>query len=106
MMHLPLWSGLAPDLVITLRLEEVLARIRSDDLILNIEFKTNVVFYSGIEEAVWALVQGYDLADSVLISSFNYALVLRFKGLAKNTPEEYGFLIDHALESPSKSLKE
>lgn len=77
MMHLPLWSGLAPDLVITPRLEAVLA-----------------------------LVQGYDLVDCLLIASFNHVSVLCFKGLAKNTPEEYGFLIDHALESPSKSLKE
>ncbi|GAB7231708.1 MULTISPECIES: hypothetical protein [Facklamia] len=52
MMHLPLWSGLAPDLVITPRLEAVLA-----------------------------LVQGYDLVDCLLIASFNHVSVLCFKGL-------------------------
>lgn len=52
-------------------LEEVLELVKEHQITLNIELKTDVIPYSGIEEDVVGLIQAYDLKNQVLISSFN-----------------------------------
>lgn len=57
-------------------LEELLQWAASSDLLLNIELKTGVVRYPGIEKIVIDLVKKYHLVDRVILSSFNhYSLV-------------------------------
>lgn len=51
------------------RLDEVFATFRRS-LLYNIELKTNVVRYEGIEARLAALVHAYDLRERVLVSSF------------------------------------
>lgn len=58
--------------------------------ITNIELKTGIYEYPGIEEAVLEMIEEYGLRDRIIISSFNYFSVLRMKKLC---PEiKCGFL--------------
>lgn len=56
----------------------------------NIEMKTGVFEYPGIEEKVWAMIQEYRLEDKVIISSFNHFTILRMREIAPKL--KYGFL--------------
>lgn len=53
-------------------LEEVLALVKPGKMIINIELKTGIFFYPGIEEKVVALVKQYGMEDRVIYSSFNH----------------------------------
>ena len=64
--------------------------VKDRDIISNIELKTGVYEYPGIEQAVWDLIREYRLEDRVIISSFNHHSVLRMKALAPKLP--CGFL--------------
>lgn len=77
-----------PQKIPTLR--EYLELVKDREIISNLELKTGVFEYPGIEEKVYALLQEYGLTDRVIISSFNHFSVLRMKALA---PEiKCGFL--------------
>lgn len=58
----------------------------------NVELKTGVHEYEGIEEKVWELIQEFHLEDRICISSFNHFSVLRMKKIAPGL--KYGFLFD------------
>ena len=58
----------------------------------NVELKTGVYEYEGIEEKVWALIQEFHLEDRICISSFNHFSVLRMKKIAPQL--KFGFLFD------------
>ena len=60
-------------------LAEVLELIKKNDILLNIELKTGVFFYEGIEQAVIDLVNEYQVADKIIYSSFNHATLLNVK---------------------------
>ncbi len=53
-----------------------------EGFVTNIELKTGINEYPGIEEAVLKLIDEFDLRDRIIISSFNHFSVLRFKALA------------------------
>lgn len=53
-------------------LDEVLAFLQEYDLLLNIELKSGVMYYEGLEEKTLALVKKYGLQERVLYSSFNH----------------------------------
>lgn len=67
-------------------LEEVLQQLspycRSKGLLINVELKTGVIRYEGIEEAVLALVRQYDMERFVVYSSFLPESVARMKEIA------------------------
>ena len=63
-------------------LEEYFDLVKQYDIITNIELKTSVLEYPGIEQVVCDLVKAYKLDERVIISSFNHHSVLRFKKLA------------------------
>lgn len=71
-------------------LREYFQMIKDTDLITNIELKTGVNEYLGIEEKVWKLIKEFKLQDKVIISSFNHFSVLRMRELAPNL--KYGLL--------------
>lgn len=48
----------------------------------DIELKTGVNPYPGIEEKVWAMVREYHLEDKVMFSSFRYESLLRMRRIA------------------------
>jgi glycerophosphoryl diester phosphodiesterase len=53
-------------------LDEVLELASNTELLLNIELKNNVIFYSGLEETVVHKVEHFGLEKQVVISSFNH----------------------------------
>ena len=62
-------------------LREYLNWVKDTDLITNIELKTGIVDYPGIEKAVYDLICQYHLQKKVILSSFNHFSVLRMKEL-------------------------
>lgn len=60
-------------------LQEVLLLLKSYDIELNTEIKTNVMGYEGIEEKVLSLVKEYGNAQNVIYSSFHLPTLLRIK---------------------------
>ena len=62
-------------------LERLLKLVRKTDLLLNIELKTETIFYPQIEEKVVALLKKFDLVDHSLISSFNFQSLSKVKVL-------------------------
>lgn len=73
-------------------LREYLELVKDEPLVTNIELKTGVYEYPGIEEKVWALIQEFRTEERTIISSFNHFSVLRMRALAPGL--KYGFLSD------------
>ena len=73
-------------------LREYFELVKDKNLVTNIELKTGLNEYFGIEEKVWELIKEYGLEDRVLISSFNHYSVLRMKSIAPNL--KYGLLTE------------
>ncbi len=84
-------------------LREYFELVRDYDIISNIELKTGIYEYPGIEEIVHNLIVEYKLEDHVLISSFNHESILRMKKIAHNI--KYGLLFDTWLIHPEKYVK-
>ena len=61
---------------------EVLDYMSDKDAVTNIEMKTGVFEYEGIEEAVLNCIRKHNVSDKVIISSFNHYSVLRMQKLA------------------------
>lgn len=76
-------------------LHEYFELVKDLDIITNIELKTGLFEYPGIELAVYALIREFGLTKKIIISSFNFLSLQRMKAIA---PEiECGFLIGTAL---------
>lgn len=60
-------------------LREVLDLVKGKDLLLNIELKSGVISYPGIEEKTVSLVKEYGLVDNTIISSFNHYSLVEIK---------------------------
>lgn len=63
-------------------LDEVLSYMADKDACTNIELKTGVYEYEGIEKAVLECIRKNNVAEKVIISSFNHYSVLRMRELA------------------------
>ncbi|WP_243355669.1 glycerophosphodiester phosphodiesterase [Bacillus litorisediminis] len=64
-------------------LTEVLQLLKSTDILINIEIKSDIIAYENIEEKVLAAIKNSGLNESqFIISSFNHYSVARFKKLA------------------------
>lgn len=72
-------------------LREYFELIRGTGIITNIELKTGVFEYPGIEEKVISLVREFKLENSVQYSSFNHYSLLRCREIESDA--YYGFLI-------------
>lgn len=68
-----------PQRIPTLR--EYFEYVQDKDIITNIELKTGIYEYPGIEQKVWALIDEFGLKDKIIISSFNHFSVKRMKEL-------------------------
>ena len=84
-------------------LEEYFDFIKNKDIISNIELKTGVFEYPGIEEMVYVLLKKYNLQDKCIISSFNHESVLRMKKIDSSLV--CGFLVDSWDLHPADYLK-
>ena len=84
-------------------LREYFELVKDEPLVTNIELKTGINEYPGLEEKVYALIKEYHLEDRIIISSFNHYSVLRMKEIA---PElVYGFLSDTWIYNPGAYTK-
>ncbi|EOS54525.1 glycerophosphodiester phosphodiesterase [Paenibacillus barengoltzii] len=63
-------------------LEELLDLVRNTDTIVNLELKTGVVLYPGIEQKVLDTVRRFGLSERIIISSFNHYSLVECKKLA------------------------
>lgn len=80
------------------RLEDLFALAAGTKLLLNLELKSGVVLYPGIEAEVVALIKDYGLRERVIISSFNHFSLVAIKRL---DPEiETGILYMEGLVDP------
>lgn len=71
-------------------LREYFELVKDKNIVTNIELKTGINEYLGIEEKVYEMIKEFNLQDKVIISSFNHYSVMRMKKIA---PElKYGFL--------------
>ncbi len=64
--------------------------VRDLPITTNIEMKTGIFEYLGIEEKVLDMIREFHLEDKVIISSFNHFTILRMQKLAQHL--KYGFL--------------
>ena len=62
-------------------LREYLELVKNTDIITNIELKTGVFEYPGIERKVYDMIKEFGLLDRIIISSFNHYSVLRMKAI-------------------------
>lgn len=85
-------------------LRELLDFIKDKNFIVNLEIKTDVIHYEGIEEKVVALVHEIGVQEQIYYSSFYLPSVLRLKEL---DPTAYvGYLMEHSYEKKYQELME
>lgn len=65
-------------------IDEFLSLVKDEDIIINLELKTGIFEYIGIEEKVYQKIMEYGLKDKVIISSFNHYSLVRFHALDKD----------------------
>ena len=85
-------------------LEEYFQLVRDRDFLSNIELKTGIFEYPGIEERVISLVRNYGLSDRVILSSFNHYSLLRAKAIAPELP--CGILYECRLAEPQQYARQ
>lgn len=78
--------------------EEYCEWVKDLPIVTNIELKTGVYPYPGIEAKVWKILQKYNLQDKVIISSFNHYSILQMRKLAPQL--QYGLLTESWLVNP------
>lgn len=84
-------------------LKEVLCYVRNTDMTVNIEIKSDVVMYEGIEENAVALVSKVGMKKRVIYSSFNHYSLMLIKKLDKTIP--IGLLYNEAMVEPALYAK-
>lgn len=79
-------------------LSEVLEWARSSGMFLNIELKTSIVLYPGIEKMVIDMMDQYKMREQVLLSSFNHYSMRTVKQIDSSLP--IGLLYESPLVDP------
>lgn len=85
-------------------LEEVLTLMKPTGMTVNIELKTGVIFYDGIEDSVLRLVDRLQMQEQVIYSSFNHYSVMKVKELCPNA--HVGFLYSNGTLHMAEYAKE
>lgn len=81
-------------------MEEVFDLLKNTNLTINIELKTGIFFYPGIEEAIINLTKSFNLMDRVIFSSFNHYTIMKIKELYPDS--KCGFLYsDGIIDMPN-----
>lgn len=73
--------------------DEYCAWVQHENITTNIEIKTGVFYYAGIEEKAIEIIRRYHLESKVMFSSFNHMSLVRAKELAPEIP--CGALLEH-----------
>lgn len=74
---------------------ELLEFLKGNDLVLNVEIKTNTGFLTGVEDAVVDMLREYRMEGRCIISSFNHFVLANIKKRAPELPVGalYGFTL-------------
>lgn len=84
-------------------LEELLELVKSSGIYINIELKTGIIQYNGIEDKVVNMVKSYGLLDKTIFSSFNHYSIFEVKD---KCPDAYtGALYMEGLYEPWRYLE-
>lgn len=67
-------------------LREVYEFLKPTNLVINVELKTGIIFYEGIEEKVLNLAKEMNMEDRIIYSSFNHYTIKKIKELNNNVP--------------------
>lgn len=84
-------------------LEEYCQFAKDLDIITNIELKTGIFHYPGIERAVYEMLKQYNMLDKVVVSSFNHLSVKMMKEIDPNV--KCGFLTESWILNPGEYVK-
>ena len=101
--HFPAYDEATWDLERVPTLQEVLELLAPFNIELNIELKTTLFKYDGIEEKVLSLVDEYGNGRKVIYSSFHLPTLLRIKQL--NQDAEIAWLLNQRLSHPIDYLQ-
>ena len=85
-------------------LEEVLELIQGTQMIVNVEIKTDVVQYTGIEAKCLETVKSMNLLNQVIFSSFNHYSIAKLRELSSTA--KLGLLYSDGLFKPWNYAKE
>lgn len=85
-------------------LEEVYTLLKDTDLFINVELKTGIIFYEGIENKVIELAKKMSMKERILYSSFNHYSVMKIKEIDSNA--NLGFLCTDGYIDVAKYCKE
>ena len=91
-------------------LEEVYGLLKQTDLTINVELKTGIIFYEGIEEKLVNLAQRMNMEDRIIYSSFNHYSLLNLKKIKKDAKigllvsDIYVDVLDYAVKLGADAL--
>lgn len=91
-------------------LEEVYGLLKKTDLTINVELKTGIIFYEGIEEKLLNLAKKMNMEDRIIYSSFNHYSLLNLRKLNKDVKigilvsDIYVDVADYALKLGADAL--
>lgn len=85
------------------QLSELLKLVKDNGLLLNIEIKSGIVQYPGIEQKIMAEVGAFGLTSKVIISSFNHYAVKKCKEI--NPSVKTGILYMEGIFEPWNYMK-
>jgi glycerophosphoryl diester phosphodiesterase len=86
------------------RLNEVLQEVKRAGILINIELKTDIFSYPGIEEQVIQLLKQFDLIEPCIISSFNHYSLVRVSRICPKL--KTAILYSESLFNPWKYARE
>ncbi|MGL5084924.1 MAG: glycerophosphodiester phosphodiesterase, partial [Clostridium sp.] len=84
-------------------LDEVLDLIKDNNIILNIELKTDVISYKDIEVDVIKLIEEYKMENRIILSSFNHNSIRQCKII--NSKIKTGMLYHYKMSHPITMAK-
>lgn len=85
-------------------LEEYFELIKGLDMLTNIELKTGIIKYKGIEEKVIQMIKHFKQEEHVIISSFNHYAIMSCKAIEPKI--KCGFLVGDGMYNPGKYTSE
>lgn len=97
------WNG-RHGIVAVPSFEEYLGWVKDQPVTTNIEFKTSIYYYEGLEEKTIELLRRYHLEKKVMFSSFNYVSLLKAREMEPEIP--CGILADDELGNAGYFCKE
>lgn len=85
------------------RLADFLSLVANKDVQLNLEFKTDLIHYPGIEKRVLRMIAATSLVHPVIFSSFDLATLERANKI--DASQNYCYLSDHLIDQPLNFIR-